>query len=80
MIEMPIYRIPLFRNVFYTVVEKTKSFVFGAGKIILAISIVLWFLGTNGHSSEFRNAEEIVNKRIQEKGLNDYSKNYIRKK
>ncbi len=79
MIEMPTYRMPLFKNVGYTVVEKTKSFVFGAGKIILAISIVLWFLGSNGYSKEFKNAEEIVSKRIQEHGLNDYSKNYIRK-
>jgi len=79
MIEMPSYRMPLFKNVFYTVVEKTKSFVFGAGKIILAISIILWFLGSNGSSYEFKNAEEIVTQRIQKKGLNDYSKNYIKK-
>ena len=79
MIEMPSYRMPLFRNVFYTVVEKTKSFVFGAGKIILAISIVLWFLGTNGCSYEFKNAEEIVDKRIEENGLSEYSKNHIKK-
>ena len=79
MIEMPSYRMPLFKNVFYTVVEKTKSFVFGAGKIILAISIVLWFLGSYGYSEEFRNAETIVNNRIQKQGLNDYSKNFINK-
>ena len=39
MAEMPSYKLPLFKNVMYTVVEKTKSFVLGAGKIILAISI-----------------------------------------
>lgn len=79
MIEMPTYRLPLFKNVFYTVVEKTKSFVFGAGKIILAISIILWFLGSYGYSENFKNAEEIVSQRIEENGLNDYSKNYIKK-
>ncbi|NKI30912.1 ferrous iron transport protein B [Croceivirga thetidis] len=79
MVEMPTYRMPLFKNVFYTVVEKTKSFVFGAGKIILAISIVLWFLGSNGFSNDFKNAESIVSERIQKQGLNDYSKNYIKK-
>jgi len=77
MIEMPTYRLPLFKNVFYTVVEKTKSFVFGAGKIILAISIILWFLGSNGFSKEFKNAEAIVTERIAQDGLNNYSKNYI---
>ena len=77
MIEMPTYRLPLFKNVFYTVVEKTKSFVLGAGKIILAISIVLWFLGSNGFSDKFKNAESIVKKRIETEGLNMYSQNYI---
>jgi len=78
MVEMPTYRLPLFKNVAYTVLEKTKSFVFGAGKIILAISIVLWFLGSNGTSESFKNAETIVNNRIEEQGLAPYSKNYIR--
>ncbi len=77
MVEMPTYRLPLFKNVFYTVVEKTKSFVFGAGKIILAISIILWFLGSNGFSDEFKNAESIVKERIKLEGLNSYSQNYI---
>nr|WP_299171542.1 ferrous iron transport protein B [uncultured Allomuricauda sp.] len=77
MIEMPTYRLPLLKNVVYTVLEKTKSFVFGAGKIILAISIILWFLGSNGISEKFQNAESIVNKRIEEQGLSPYSKNYI---
>ncbi|MBS9464048.1 ferrous iron transport protein B [Flagellimonas sp. 389] len=77
MVEMPTYRLPLIKNVAYTVLEKTKSFVFGAGKIILAISIVLWFLGSNGYSKDFKNAEEIVSKRIEEQGLSTYSKNYI---
>ena len=77
MVEMPTYRLPLFKNVFYTVVEKTKSFVFGAGKIILAISIVLWFLGSNGFSEDFKNAENIVKERIEKQGLNTYSQNYI---
>jgi len=77
MIEMPTYRLPLLKNVFYTVVEKTKSFVFGAGKIILAISIILWFLGSNGSSDDFKNAEAIVSERIEKQGLNSYSQNYI---
>ena len=77
-IEMPRYSKPLWSNVFYTVVEKTKSFVWGAGKIILAISVILWFLGSNGSSTDFKNAEEIVTQRIEEQGLSAYSQNYIR--
>ncbi len=79
-IEMPSYKMPLLKNVVYTVWEKTKSFVFGAGKIILAISIVLWFLGSNGYSEEFENAETIVKQRIEKEGLSQYSLGYMERK
>jgi ferrous iron transport protein B len=59
-VEMPNYRIPLLKNVFITIVEKTKSFVLEAGKIILAISILLWVLASNGPGEAFKNAPEIV--------------------
>lgn len=59
-IEMPAYKIPLFKNVAITVVEKTKTFVFEAGKIILAISIILWLLASYGPGEQFNNAENIV--------------------
>ncbi|CAM1350368.1 ferrous iron transport protein B [Tenacibaculum insulae] len=58
-VEMPNYKLPSAKNVFFDVLEKTKAFVFGAGKIILAISIVLWFLASHGPSS-FKNAEKNV--------------------
>lgn len=76
-VEMPNYKLPLFKNVAYTVWEKTKSFVFGAGKIILAISIILWFLGSNGYSDEFKNADEIVSDRVQEDGFSAFNKSNI---
>lgn len=58
-IEMPNYKLPSIKNIFFDVLEKTKAFVLGAGKIILAISIVLWFLASNG-TSDFKNAEKII--------------------
>ncbi|MFS4416087.1 ferrous iron transport protein B [Maribacter sp. 2307ULW6-5] len=76
-VEMPNYKWPLAKNVALTVIEKTKSFVVGAGKIILAISIVLWFLGSNGLSDEFRNAEAIVTERMEKDGLNPMSQTYV---
>ena len=76
-VEMPNYKLPLFKNVAYTVWEKTKSFVFGAGKIILAISIVLWFLGSNGYSDNFKNADTIVTKRVQEDGFSAFNQSNI---
>jgi len=59
-VEMPNYKFPLLRNVFFTVFEKTKSFVFEAGKIIMAISILLWGLASVGVGDQFNNAEKII--------------------
>ncbi len=59
-IEMPGYKVPMFKNVAINVIEKTKAFVFGAGKIILAISIILWVLASFGPNEKFNKAEEIV--------------------
>jgi ferrous iron transport protein B len=59
-VEMPNYKLPIFKNVFINVVEKTKDFVLGAGKIILAISVVLWFLASFGPNKNFDNAENEV--------------------
>lgn len=72
-IEMPSYKLPLIKNVAYTVLEKTKSFVVGAGKIILAISIVLWFLGTHGFSDDYKNAEVVVQEKIEKEGYTEFN-------
>ncbi len=80
-VEMPNYKLPLFKNVALTVVEKTKSFVFGAGKIILAISIVLWFLASYGPGEKFNNAEQIVkteyaSQQLTEEEINQHIASY----
>ena len=46
--EMPTYRMPKWSNVGFTIVEKTKTFVLEAGKVIIAISIILWVLASYG--------------------------------
>ncbi|WP_298395590.1 ferrous iron transport protein B [Flavobacterium sp.] len=63
-VEMPSYKIPLFKNVAINVLEKTKAFVFGAGKIILALSVILWFLGSHGPGKDFKNAEKIIEQEV----------------
>ncbi|MBO2543767.1 ferrous iron transport protein B [Salegentibacter sp. BDJ18] len=65
-IEMPNYKLPMGKNIAINVVEKTKSFVFGAGKIILAISIILWVLASYGPGDNFNNASEIVSEQYDE--------------
>ncbi|MFT6190892.1 MAG: ferrous iron transport protein B [Polaribacter sp.] len=69
-IEMPNYKLPSLKNVFFEVVEKTKAFVFGAGKIILALSIVLWFLASNG-GADFKNVEKTITENGMNQSLND---------
>lgn len=68
-IEMPNYKVPLLKNIGINVVEKTKSFVFGAGKIILAISIILWVLASYGPGNDFNNAEEIIRSNYTEQNI-----------
>ncbi|MGY8968585.1 MAG: ferrous iron transport protein B [Flavobacteriales bacterium] len=59
-IEMPNYKLPLIKNVAITVFEKTKSFVVEAGRVILAISILLWLMASFGPGENFNEAEAIV--------------------
>jgi len=72
LIEMPDYKLPSLKNVFYTVIEKTKAFVFGAGKIILAISIILWFLASNGPAAFDNAGENFESKKIESKESDGY--------
>lgn len=69
-IEMPNYKLPLLKNVVFTVIEKTKSFIWGAGKIILAISIILWVLASYG-PGEFNNAKEIIQQQTASQNLSE---------
>lgn len=70
-VEMPNYKLPLFKNVAINVIEKTKAFISGAGKIILAISIILWFLASYGPGKDFNEAEIIVKERTAKNPLNE---------
>lgn len=76
-IEMPDYKMPMVKNVAITVVEKTRAFVFGAGKIILAISIILWVLASFGPGEKFNNAEENVKVEFGQTLSHDELENHI---
>jgi len=75
-IEMPNYKLPSLKNLAITVIEKTRAFVFGAGKIILAISIVLWFLASNGPAQTYGKASDIIQKENNLNGI-DLNSNQI---
>jgi ferrous iron transport protein B len=47
-LELPTYRPPRVKNIVQTMVNKAKIFVTDAGKIIMVISLILWFLSSFG--------------------------------
>lgn len=58
--ELPTYKLPRWRNVGLSILEKVKAFTFEAGKIIVAISIVLWVLASYGPAGQMEKGEEVV--------------------
>ena len=57
MIELPQYKTPIWKNVFLTLREKVTTFIIEAGKVILIVSIILWFLASYGPTEAMTNAE-----------------------
>lgn len=51
--EIPVYRMPRWSNIGYSIIEKVRIFLFDAGKVIIAISIILWFLSSRGPGQKF---------------------------
>lgn len=57
-LELPDYRKPKLKNIFLSVKDKASDFVFNAGKIILIVSVVLWFLASYGPGNRFDEIEK----------------------
>jgi ferrous iron transport protein B len=51
--ELPVYRMPRWSNVAYSMYERSKSFVVQAGKVIIAVSIILWVMASYGPGDRF---------------------------
>ncbi|WBA41530.1 ferrous iron transport protein B [Hymenobacter canadensis] len=67
--EFPVYRWPRWKNVGLTIVEKVKAFVFQAGKVIMAISVILWVLASYGPGTAMEQAESQARRVAQTQGL-----------
>jgi ferrous iron transport protein B len=67
-LELPIYRVPRWKNAFVNMYSKGKTFVLEAGKIILAISIVLWFLTNFGPSGKMAEIDSKYEKELIQAG------------
>ena len=68
MMELPPYRIPVWRNVWTTVWTKTRAFLYGAGKIILMISMVLWTAASFGPGVAMAEADQAAAETALAKG------------
>jgi ferrous iron transport protein B len=58
MLELPWFKAPRWQAVFTEAYLKSRTFVFEAGKIILLISLILWFLASYGPGLDMQKAEE----------------------
>jgi len=56
--ELPVYRMPRWNNVAYSMYERAKTFVFQAGKVIIAISVILWVLASYGPGDRFQRIDQ----------------------
>jgi ferrous iron transport protein B len=64
MVELPSYRTPRWKDVLLTMYYKSRTFVTEAGKVILAISIILWILGSYGPPSQMDAVREIQEEKL----------------
>jgi len=56
--ELPVYRMPRWNNVIFSMYDRSKAFVFQAGKVIIAISIILWVLASYGPGDRFAKIDQ----------------------
>ena len=56
--ELPIYRLPQAKQVGMVIYDKVKVFLFEAGKIIIAISIILWLMASFAPGNRMKDIEQ----------------------
>jgi ferrous iron transport protein B len=61
-VEMPTYKVPRWKNIGLTILEKLKAFTLEAGKVIVVLSVVLWALASFGWGDSLEQAENKVRK------------------
>ena len=64
-LELPIYRSPRWKNIFITMFQKAKIFIFDAGKVIIVISVLLWALSSYGPSNKRDTIQEVYTQAAQ---------------
>lgn len=70
--ELPLYKMPRWKNLLITIFEKVKIFVFEAGRVIMAISIILWVLASYGPGDRIENAVNQIPEPETEENRKEY--------
>ncbi len=65
-LELPVYRLPNWQNVGFTVYNKVRTFITEAGKIIIAIAIILWFLASYGPPGHMQKVSDEYDAKISQ--------------
>ena len=65
-LELPLYKQPRWNNIFITMVEKARVFVFDAGKVIMVISLLLWALSSFGPSEKRDRINKLYTEKINQ--------------
>lgn len=77
LLELPSYKPPRWKNVGITVWEKVTVFLWDAGKVILAIAVILWALATFGPANEMHQAGRIAKEQAKERRLDEQMTNQL---
>lgn len=56
--ELPIYRVPQVKQVIMVIYDKVRMFVYEAGKIIVAISVILWLMASYAPGNAMQKIDE----------------------
>src|SRR5690606_20073192 len=75
-LELPRYRFPNSKNILSSMINKGKTFVTEAGKIILIASLVLWTLGYFGPQKEMDRIEQKYEQMALESNLSEDELSY----
>jgi ferrous iron transport protein B len=56
--ELPVYRMPRWNNVLLSMYDRAKAFVLQAGKVIIAVSVILWVMASYGPGDRFERIDK----------------------
>jgi len=75
--ELPVYRMPRWKNVAFTMYDRSKTFVLQAGKVIIAVSIILWVLKSYGPGDSFAHIDQKYSQQQYTKSMTPDSLNKV---